>query len=181
MNAGDRPPIADRFSPLRRLTKRLSSWLDGRTQFRHRIPIRGRIALFGAAVVAVTVVIFSVVVYAVVERSLVSQQDATLAHRGDTAWTAIIRSGGHLAPLRQFLPADLNTSPEVFLQIFEANGASRFSSGKIDGIDPQYPSSLLSSVPFDRGVLETTPSQNGPLMRVYVRSVGSSGYVLVGH
>src|SRR5260370_34930147 len=73
MNAGDRPPIADRFSPLRRLTKRLSSWLDGRTQFRHRIPIRGRIALFGATVAAVTVVIFSVVGYAVVGRSLVSQ------------------------------------------------------------------------------------------------------------
>jgi hypothetical protein len=166
MNAGDRPPIAERPSPLRRLTKRLSSWLDGRTQFRHRIPIRGRIALFGAAVVAVTVVIFSVVVYAVVERSLVSQQDSTLTHRGDTAWTTIVRSGGHFAPLRQFLPADLNASPEVFLQIFEPNGASVFSSGKIDGIDPQYPSSLLSNVPFDHGVRETTPSQNGPLMRV---------------
>lgn len=180
MNAGDRPPIAERPSPLRRSTGRLSSWLDTRTQFRHRIPIRGRIALFGAAVVAVTVVIFSVVVYAVVERSLVSQQDSTLTRRGDTAWATIVRSGGHFAPLRQFLPADLNASPEVFLQIFEPNGASVFSSGKIDGIDPQYPSSLLSTVPFDHGVLETTQPQNGPLMRAYVRSLGSSGYVLVG-
>src|SRR5712691_5488727 len=180
MNAGDRPPIADRFSPLRRLTKRLSSWLDGRTQFRHRIPIRGRIALFGAAVVAVTVVIFSVVVYAVVERSLVSLHDTTLVRRGDAAWTAIIRAGGHLAPLRQFLPADLNTSPELFIQLFESNGASLYSSGKVGGIDPQYPSSLLSSVPFDRGMLETTQPQNGPLMRVYVRSLGPNGNVLVG-
>ncbi len=180
MNAGNRASIAERNSLLRRSAGRLSSWLDARTPFRHRIPIRGRIALFGAAVVAVTVVIFSVVVYAVVERSLVSQQDTTLQRRGDTAWASIVRSGGHLLPLRQFLPADLNSSPELFIQIFEANGASLYSSGKVGGIDPQYPSSLLSSVPFDHGVIETTQPENGPLMRVYVRSVGSSGDVLVG-
>jgi signal transduction histidine kinase len=180
MNAGNRAPIAERPSLLRESAGRLSSWLDARTQFRRRIPIRGRIALFGAAVVAVTVVIFSVVVYVAVERSLVSQQDTTLRRRGDNAWATIVRSGGHFAPLRQFLPADLNTSPEVFLQIFDSNGASLYSSGKLNGIDPQYPSSLLSSVPFDRGSLETTQPLNGPLMQVYVRSVGPNGYVLVG-
>ena len=180
MNAGDRAPIAERPSLLRRATGQISSWVDARTQLRNRIPIRGRIALFGAAVVAVTVVVFSVVVYVAVERSLVSQQDTTLRRRGDNAWVAVVRSGGHFAPLRQFLPADLNTSPEVFLQIFDSNGASLFSSGKINGIDPQYPSSILSSVPLDRGVLDTTQPENGPLMRVYVRSIGPNGYVLVG-
>src|SRR5260370_25010310 len=72
MNAGDRPPIAERLSPLRRLTERLSRWLDTRTQFRHRIPIRGRIALFGAAVVAVTGVIFPLLVYPLGQRRLVA-------------------------------------------------------------------------------------------------------------
>lgn len=180
MNAGDRAPIAERPSLLRRATGQISCWVDARTQLRNRIPIRERIALFGAAVVAVTVVIFSVVVYVAVERSLVSQQDTTLRRRGDNAWAAVVRSGGHFAPLRQFLPADLNASPEVFLQIFDSNGASLFSSGKINGIDPQYPSSILSSVPLDRGVLDTTQPEKGPLMRVYVRSIGPNGYVLVG-
>src|SRR3981081_2713156 len=105
MSPGDRAPDAARPSLLRRSTDRLSSWLDARTQLRHRIPIRGRIALFGAAVVAVPGVTVSVVVYAAVQPSLLSQQDPTLQTRGDTAWTSIVRSGGRLLPLRQFLPA----------------------------------------------------------------------------
>jgi len=177
---GDRVSIPDQLAPARRSVGRIFRWLDEQTAFRRRIPIRGRIALFGAAVVAITVVIFSVVVYVLVERSLVSQQDTTLARRGDQAWATIVGSGGRFVPFRLFLPADLNSSPELFIQIFDSQGTSLFSSGKVKGIDPVLPSGVLASVPFDHGVLKTTQAQGGPLLHVYVRSVGPNGYVLVG-
>jgi len=178
---GDRRRIADRLVRARGALNHASRWLDRQTAFRRRIPIRARIALFGAAIVAVTVVVFSVLVYVAVERSLVSQQDTTLTRRGNDAWATIVASRGRLLPVRFFLPADLKTSPELFIQLFSPEGASLFSSGKVNGIDPQLPSSVLSSVPSNRGILETTQAQNGPLMRVYVRSLGAeNGYVLVG-
>src|SRR5712691_1761605 len=155
----DRVSIPDHLAPARRSVGRIFRWLDEQTAFRRRIPIRGRIALFGAAVVAITVVIFSIVVYVLVERSLVSQQDTTLARRGDQAWATIVRSGGRFVPFRLFLPADLNSSPELFIQIFDSQGTSLFSSGKVKGIDPVLPSSVLASVPFDHGVLKTTQAQ----------------------
>src|SRR5438309_10188917 len=71
---GDRGRVAERLAPVRRAFDRGSRWVDQQTAFRHRLSIRGRIALFGAAVVAVTVVIFSVLVYLVVENSLRSEE-----------------------------------------------------------------------------------------------------------
>jgi len=47
----ERPaPAATAFAPLRRFRDRIAQWTGDRTAFRHRIPIRGRIALFGAGV-----------------------------------------------------------------------------------------------------------------------------------
>jgi len=62
--------------------------------FRHRIPIRSRIALFGAAVVALTVIIFGVLVYVVTDRSLHLQQDTAIHLRGDQTWTSLAAGGG---------------------------------------------------------------------------------------
>src|ERR1700736_1860027 len=80
---GDRAPITERLSLLRRSSDRLSTWLRERTRARQQIPIRGRIELFGAGVVALAVVTFSSLVYVLVERSLVTQQDTALKSRGD--------------------------------------------------------------------------------------------------
>ena len=53
---GDRVRVAERLNPVRHLFDRASRWANEQAAFRHRIPIRGRIALFGAAVVALTAV-----------------------------------------------------------------------------------------------------------------------------
>jgi two-component system, OmpR family, sensor kinase len=177
---GDRLPVADRLARVRGALRRIPAWLDQQTAIRHRIPIRWRIALFGAAVVAITVVIFSVLVYVLVVRSLETQQDTTLTRRGDQAWATVVSSGGRLAPFRLFLPADLNVSPELFIQIFDSQGTSVVSSGKVRGVDPQLPPDVLAGAPYDHGALKTTQAEGGPLVRVYVRSVGPNGYVLVG-
>src|SRR4029077_21100702 len=97
------------LAALRRFLDRIARWTDDHTAFRHRLPIRARIALFGAAVVALTVVIFSVLVYVIVQRSLVSQQDGTLKLGGDRAWS-VLESGGRIVPGRNFFPPDLNNS-----------------------------------------------------------------------
>src|SRR5881392_2984978 len=113
---GDGAPVARRLAPIRHSVDRLSQWVDDRTAFRRRIPIRGRIALFGAAVVAVTVVIFSTLVYVVVERSLVSQQNDALIQRSD-AWWRFLETGGRFSRPSLTPPTDLNTSSDLFVQV----------------------------------------------------------------
>ena len=51
-SAGARSSNAARFTSIRSSIGRVFSWVKKETGFRHRIPIRGRIALFGAAVQA---------------------------------------------------------------------------------------------------------------------------------
>ena len=173
-----------RLAPIRRFLDRISQWVNTRTALRHRISIRGRIALFATAVVAVTVVIFSVLVYVVVQRSLVSQQNDLLARRGNQVWSSIAFGRGFSSG-RLFAPADLNTSPEIFFQIFDANGTSSISSAVINGIPPQIPFSALEAAPTDHGVFKDIQPPNGPLIHAYIRGwnrpdLGLSGYVLVG-
>lgn len=176
--------IAERLTPVRHLFDRIARALDEETEFRHRISIRGRIALFGSAVVALTVLIFSVLVYVLVERSLVTQQDGTLARAGNRAWTVVYESGGRVAP-RFFFPADLNSSSEPFYEIFDSQGTPVTSNAVINGLYPQMPSNTLKSVPTDRGIFENVTPTSGPLVRAYVRAwsrpdIGASGFVLYG-
>jgi signal transduction histidine kinase len=173
-----------RFAPIHRWLDRMKSWLDDRAAFRHRIPIRGRIALFGAAVVALAVMIFSSLVYVLVERSLVTQQDQALQARG----TEILRQ---LESPRGFRPSpfsltiDIGKSSEIFEEIILTGPGQVYSRGKVEGADPIWPTSLLQSAPFDRGNIVNARAENGgPLMRVYVRQLaspgGSGGYLVVG-
>jgi len=181
---GDRVRVAERVTRVRRSYRRIARWVDGETAFRRRIPIRGRIALFGAAVVALTVVIFSALVYVVVERSLVSQQNEALIQRSDT-WWRFLETGGRFARPSLTPPTDLNTSSDLFVQVFDASGACSYSSGTIDAVCPDMPSSVFDSVPFQRGVFKDVRPSGGPLVHAYVRAwnrpdLGISGYLLVG-
>jgi heavy metal sensor kinase len=180
----DRPaPAATPFAPLRRFLDRISRWTDDRTAFRHRIPIRGRIAFFGAGVVALTVVIFSSLVYVLVERSLVFQQDEALRIRGDDVMRQLVsRRGFNPSPFA--LTIDVEKSSDIFVEITIFNPSQVYSSGKVNGADPVLPASLLQSAPFDRGAITNAQAENGPLMRVYVRQLaspnGPAGYLVVG-
>jgi two-component system, OmpR family, sensor kinase len=171
------------FAPLRRFVDRISQWTNAHTEFRHRIPIRGRIALFGAAVVALTVVIFSSLVYVLVERSLVSQQDEALRTRGDDVLRQLVsRRGFNPSPFA--LTIDVAKSSDIFVEITIFSPSQVYSSGKVNGADPVLPVSLLQAAPFDRGNITNAQAENGPLMRVYVRQLaspsGPAGYLVVG-
>jgi two-component system, OmpR family, sensor kinase len=182
LGAGAR--ISERLSVARHSIDRLSKWANNETAFRHRIPIRGRIALFGAAVVALTVVIFSVLVYVMVERNLGTQQDGTLKLGGDRAWAAL-ESGGRVVPGRNFFPPDLNNSSEAFYEIFDAQGTPTISGAYINGVNPQLPSNALESIPTDHGIFRDVQPTGGPLVRAYIRAwnrpdLGVGGFVLYG-
>jgi signal transduction histidine kinase len=184
---GDRTTVARPGLPLRRAIGRAIRWIDLQTAVRHRIPIRGRIALFGAGVVALTVVVFSVLVYAAVDSSLVSQQDGALQRGGDRNWT-ILQFGGRFAPGRSpFGQSELTNSTDPFYEVFDAQGTPwpNGSSALVNGILPEFPSSTFQGVPADRGVFKTVQLLNGPVVRAYVRAWSRpefdiSGYVVYG-
>jgi heavy metal sensor kinase len=180
----DRPAsAATRLTPLRRFLDRLSHWTDDHSAFRHRIPIRGRIALFGAAVVALAVMIFSTLVYVLVERSLVSQQDEALKTRS-TEVLRQLESPRGFRPSPFSLPFDISKSSDIFVEITVFNPSQVYSSGKVNGADPILPVDLLQAAPFDRGTFANARAENGPLLRVYVRQLASAngpvGYLVVG-
>ena len=183
---GDRRSIAGRIQPLRRTLDRTRQWIGTRTAFRRQIPIRGRIALFGAAVVAITVLIFGVVVYYLVQGNLVSQQEGTLTQRGNQVWQLLERVPPFGRSLSAAFPVDLDRSSEIFVQTFNAQQASEGSSGKVDGIDPEWPANVFEAVPIDHGVIRVIHPASGPAIRAYIRALTArdlttiNGYVIVG-
>jgi signal transduction histidine kinase len=152
--------------------------LDRYLAVRHRIPIRGRIALFGAGVVAITVVLFSVIVYLLVQGSITHSQDSALKQQGDRLWSQIA-SGRPFRPGGSYPFTDLKTSPAQFVELIPT-GDQVFSTGTIDNAPPIMPTSLLQATSSDQGRLATVQPANSPLLRVYVRAIGSSGYIVVG-
>jgi two-component system, OmpR family, sensor kinase len=181
---GARLRMIVRFAPIHRWLDRITTWLDDRTAFRHRIPIRGRIALFGAGVVALAVLIFSSLVYVLVERSLVTQQDQALQARG-TEVLRQLESPRGFRPSPFSLTIDIGKSSEIFEEIILTGPGQVYSGGKVDGSDPIWPTTLLQSAPFDHGNIVNARAENGgPLMRVYVRQLssptGPAGYLVVG-
>jgi two-component system, OmpR family, sensor kinase len=160
---------------------RLSGWVEQQTTFRHRLPIRARIALFGAAVVALTVLIFSVLVYVTVSRSLVSQQDNNLKVQGDYVWRLLesgrpFRLGGPSFPL-----VDLKTGSAPFVEIVPLAGQP-VSTGSINDSLPILPDSVSRAATLG-GRWVDVQAQDGPPLRAYIRAWGigvNSGYLLVG-
>jgi heavy metal sensor kinase len=149
------------------------------------VSIRARIALFGAAVVALTVLLFGLVVYFPVERQLWAQQDQELVQRSTFQATraelALFRGG----PLGPRLPVDLKKSPESFTEILDPSGTPVFATALLDNEYPSIPGNVLSQTAPDRGQFGEV-SEHGTALRIYVRQVRSlpdfalAGYLVTG-
>ena len=149
------------------------------------IPIRARIALFGAGVVALTVVLFGVLVYTLVQQNLVSQLDNNLVNRGAGVVRTIqggpgrFRGGGG-----PFFREDLRTTSDPFLELIDTAGTPIDSSGTIDGGYPRIPTATLNQTVAGGGLKTITPASDVPL-RIYVQSLRNpdltpAGYVVTG-
>ena len=157
------------------------------------MPIRARIALFGAGVVFLTVVIFSLLVYSLVNRSVLRQQDDALTRRSQE-FDGGTRGGGlgggdFSRGIRQPVVVDLRRSSDSFIELLGSDGTAVFSTGAIDGQTPGVSSDLLRQVDLNGSVLATVEPTKGVLLRESIRKLTgptpnplgvSAAYVVAG-
>lgn len=135
--------------------------------------LRLRLALFGAAVVAATLVIFGVLLYALLARSVTTNQDDALRARAGEA-VASLKTASNLAPQASVAPANLATSTEVFLEVFDSGWNVIYSTAQLNG-SPPTPSARLRAAAQRTGA--TFDTDNG--LR-YFAVPFNAGYVVTG-
>ncbi len=103
--------------------------------------LRLRLALFGAAVVAVTLVLFGTLLYGLLARGATNNQDDALRGRARDAVTSL-NAASELPPRTPVAPADLRTSTEIFVEVFDSNWTVVYSTAQLNG-SPPAPSARL--------------------------------------
>jgi two-component system, OmpR family, sensor kinase len=136
-----------------------------------RVSLRLRLALFGAAVVALTLVLFGALLYGLLSRSVTTNQDVALRARAGEAIAALSASPD-FAPRGPVAPADLRTSTEVFVEVFDQNWSLIYSTGMLNGVAPTIAPQLRSAA--GQGVFDT---EGG--LRLYALRF-SNGFVVTG-
>src|SRR5229473_2674004 len=138
------------------------------------MPLRLRLALFGVGVVALTLVIFGGLLYALVSRSVNTNQDDALRSRARQA-AASASLAPDLAPRPPLAPADLRTSTDVFVEVFDLRWTLIYTTAQLNGLPPMPSARLLSEAPrVTEGAFDT----NGGF-RYFVLPFGD-GYVVTG-
>ena len=135
------------------------------------MPLRLRLALYGTAVVAVTLVLFGVLLYGLLARSVTNDQDTALRGRANEA-VAALGLAPDLTPRIPVVPVDLRTSNEIFVEVFDQRWTLVYSTGVVDGVAPTVAPGLRSAATpaaFD--------TERG--MRLYALQF-SSGFVVTG-
>src|SRR5260370_15825926 len=110
------------------------------------MPLRLRLALFGVGVVALTLVIFGGLLYALVSRSVNTNQDDALRTRARQA--AVSASlAADLQPRPPLAPADLRTSTDVFVEVFDLRWTLIYTTPELNGLPPMPPARMLAEAP----------------------------------
>jgi hypothetical protein len=99
------------------------------------LSLRLRLALFGAAVVALTLVLFGALLYALLAHSVTTNQDDALHARAGQAAAALNAAPG-LAPRAPVAPVDLRTSTEIFVEVLDQSWSVIYSTGELNGAPP---------------------------------------------
>ena len=108
--------------------------------------LRLRLALFGAGVVALALVVFGVLLYALLARGAATNQDDALRARAHEA-VASLDAGSDLTAQPLVAPADLRTSTDVFLEVYDPNWNLLYSTAVLNGEPPSPSSRLRVTVP----------------------------------
>ena len=143
--------------------------------------LRLRLALFGAAVVALALVIFGVAIYELVSRSVDTNQDKDLRARAGAAVAALAANPNiDLAPRTPIAAVDLRTSTDVFVELLSQNGSGIYSTGVLNGAPPAVTSQLLSDASRTGGAYVTQGDRSaGTQLRIYVQPF-PHGFVVAG-
>jgi signal transduction histidine kinase len=135
------------------------------------VSLRLRLALFGAAVVALTLVLFGALLYGLIARGATTNQDDALRSRAGEA-AASLNAGSDLSPRTPVAPADLRSSIEIFVEVLDPSWSVVYSTGVLNGGAPEVGPSLRSQA--TRGGFDT---EGG--LRMYARRF-SNGFVVTG-
>lgn len=93
------------------------------------MPLRARLALFGAGVVALALVLFSGLLYALLSRGVVTTQDDALRARATEA-VASLNAEASVTPSAPVAPSDLRTSTDVFIEVFDPAWTALYSTAR---------------------------------------------------
>jgi signal transduction histidine kinase len=99
------------------------------------VPLRLRLALYGAAVVALTLILFGALLYGLLGRSVTNDQDTALRGRAAEA-IAALGLAPDLTPRVPVVPVDLRTSNEIFVEVFDQRWSLVYSTGVLGGVAP---------------------------------------------
>ena len=99
------------------------------------MPLRLRLALFGAAVVALTLVLFGALLYALLAHGATTNQDDALRGRAREAAASLNKAPGITAG-ELVAPADLRTSTDVFVEVFDPSWTAIYSTAQLNGSAP---------------------------------------------
>ena len=108
--------------------------------------LRLRLALFGAAVVALTLVLFGALLYGLLSRSAASNQDDALRGRAREAVSSL-NAASDVPPRAPVAPADLRTSNDVFVEVFDSSWTAVYSTAQLNGSPPAPSARLRVAVP----------------------------------
>jgi two-component system, OmpR family, sensor kinase len=145
------------------------------------LSLRLRLALFGAAVVALALVLFGLAVYALVARSVETNQDKELRTRASAAVSELASTPSpDLTPRAALAPVDLRTSTEVFLEVLARDGSLIYSTGVLNGAPPVVTAHVLDEAAVKGGAFATLGDANrGTQLRLYAQPF-AAGYVVAG-
>src|SRR5258706_13180645 len=140
--------------------------------------LRSRLALFGAAVVALALVLFGVLVYTLLAVSVTNNQDTLLRARARQAASAT--NIVDLSPHSLIAAADLKNSTDVYVEVLDPYGVPLYSTAMLNGAPPPVPDGLLAQASAHNGAFATEgDAAKGPQLRLYPQPfVG--GYVIAG-
>jgi two-component system OmpR family sensor kinase len=93
------------------------------------VPLRVRLALFGAGVVALALAVFGLLLFTLLSRNVSSNQDDALRMRAQQAVTAL-SSSGPLTAASPVAPADLRSSTDVFVEVFDPSWQVLYSDAE---------------------------------------------------
>jgi signal transduction histidine kinase len=145
------------------------------------VSLRLRLALFGAAVVALALVIFGLAIYGLVSRSVDTNQDKDLRARAGAAATALANTPNlDLAPRPAIAPVDLRSSTDIFVEVLSTDGSVIYSTGVLNGTPPAVALHLQDEASRTGGAFATQGDRSaGTQLRIYVQSF-PHGFVIAG-
>ncbi|MHB8612887.1 MAG: sensor histidine kinase [Candidatus Dormibacteraceae bacterium] len=136
--------------------------------------LRLRLALFGATVVALTLVVFGALLYALLAHGATTNQDDALRSRADDAVASLNGASG-LTPRASIAPADLRTSTDVFVEVFDSGWTVVYTTALLNGGPPMPPATLRDVAPrVSGGYFDTDHG-----LRYYALPF-NGGYVVTG-